>query len=84
MAKTIIKDGSSTFHGLCDRCGCVFDYQPEDVGQDHVRSLAVVSCPTCRHSLVHFGVSGTSWPTRIAGGRCAQWFKMAVLKTVIR
>jgi hypothetical protein len=82
MAKTIIKPGTNKFHARCDQCGCRFDYEREDVRHDYVHSRDVVSCPSCGHSLVHLGASGTRWPwdMEIAGGRRGDWFKAPSLR----
>lgn len=59
----IIKSGQREFHGYCDRCGCEFTYEFEDISIS-----GTVECPTCgKHyyhpsrGLTNPGIIG--WPT---------------------
>lgn len=46
----IIEQGQKTFTRTCDRCGCKFSYELEDlVGMDSIY------CPCCSKCLIHIG-----------------------------
>ena len=47
MAIKIIKQGKTKFTAYCDRCGCEFTYEMEDVVGEIVR------CPCCKNHIVH-------------------------------
>ena len=45
----IISSGKKTFNGNCTRCGCIFEYEVQDIdGSD------MVECPDCGHKNLHF------------------------------
>jgi hypothetical protein len=44
----IVKPGQREFHGYCDRCGCEFTYEFEDIS---IRGT--VECPTCGKHYYH-------------------------------
>ena len=44
----IISPGKKTFNGNCTRCGCIFEYEVQDIdGSD------MVECPDCGHKNLH-------------------------------
>ena len=43
----IIKEGKTDFRMTCDKCGCVFEYNVEDIDDCHIK------CPTCHKK--HYG-----------------------------
>ena len=49
MAKKIIVEGKDEFYLTCDKCGCGFTYELEDI------SLVspTVYCPKCNKALIH-------------------------------
>ncbi len=57
----IVKPGQKEFKGCCDRCGCEFTYEFEDIGL-----AGSVECPTCGHSYYHpskgLTPPSTGWP----------------------
>jgi hypothetical protein len=44
----IVKPGQKEFHGYCDRCGCEFTYEFEDISIS-----GTVECPTCGKHYYH-------------------------------
>jgi hypothetical protein len=44
----VIKPGQKEFKGFCERCGCEFTYEFEDIGL-----AGTVECPTCGHPYYH-------------------------------
>lgn len=56
----IVKPGQKEFKGYCDRCGCEFTYEYEDI------VAGTVECPTCGHSYYHpsrgLTPPNTGWP----------------------
>lgn len=56
----IVKPGQKEFKGYCDRCGCEFTYEHEDI------VAGTVECPTCGHSYYHpsrgLTPPNTGWP----------------------
>ena len=66
MAKEILKQGATKYHGHCGECGAEFTYEREDVHNNYVRGGEEVGCPCCGKSVRHFGEAGTRWPK----GRC--------------
>jgi len=69
MAKKIIHEGRSTFHGHCQDCGCEFTYERSDVWRNYVRGGEGVACPGCGAWCRHFGAGGTSWAPGRLGRR---------------
>jgi hypothetical protein len=58
----VIKPGQKEFKGFCDRCGCEFTYEFEDISIS-----GVVECPTCGQPYYHpsRGLTpppNTGWP----------------------
>lgn len=52
MAITIIKEGAkerTTFRAECEECGCVFEYNRDDI----TFGLWIVRCPQCSHPVPH-------------------------------
>lgn len=43
----IIKPGTNAFIGKCDKCGCEFTYESEDI------SYYFVKCPQCNEKYCH-------------------------------
>ena len=43
----IIKEGKTDFRMTCDKCGCVFEYNVEDINDSYIK------CPTCHKQ--HYG-----------------------------
>lgn len=59
----IVKPGQREFHGYCDRCGCEFTYEFEDISIS-----GTVECPTCGKHYYHPSKGLTNpgtigWPT---------------------
>ena len=59
----ILKPGQKEFHGYCDRCGCEFTYEFEDISIS-----GTVECPTCGKHYYHPSKGLTNpgtigWPT---------------------
>lgn len=54
MIKTI-KEGQKVFTRICNRCGCEFSYELEDLN-----AVDFVQCPCCHKSLTHIGIPATS------------------------
>jgi hypothetical protein len=56
----IVKPGQKEFKGYCDRCGCEFTYEFEDI------VAGSVECPTCGHAYYHpskgLTPPSTGWP----------------------
>jgi len=55
MIKTI-KEGQKVFTKICDRCGCEFSYELEDLN-----AADFVQCPCCHKLLTHIGIPATSY-----------------------
>lgn len=51
MKKVITKPDKS-FRAECDRCGCEFTYELDDMYKQFASE--VVSCPSCEHAIYHF------------------------------
>jgi hypothetical protein len=43
----IIRPGKTDFRKTCDKCGCIFEYNVEDIDDNYIK------CPTC--SKLHYG-----------------------------
>jgi DNA-directed RNA polymerase subunit RPC12/RpoP len=63
MAKTIIHQGTDTYHGHCPECGTDFTYERVDVRHNYAHGGEEVGCPHCGHACRHLGASGTRWPS---------------------
>ena len=46
----IIKEGQKIFTRTCDRCGCKFQYDLDDLS-----GLDYINCPCCHTTLTHIG-----------------------------
>ena len=47
----IIKDGQKEFIKTCNKCGCEFSYNLDDLYYDQVK------CPCCENKVWHYGVT---------------------------
>jgi len=56
MTIEILKKGTDTYYATCEKCGCEFTYQREDVHTHYSRVGDYVACPTCGHAHLHLGV----------------------------
>lgn len=54
--KKIIKNGANQFRKECDRCGCIFEYDLDEVNKrDGVGEQDTVRCPGCGKNMPHHG-----------------------------
>lgn len=44
----IIKEGKTDFRKTCDKCGCIFEYNVEDINDSYIK------CPTCHKEYYGF------------------------------
>lgn len=53
--KKVIESGKKEFIAVCDKCGCKFSYELEDVAG------GVVNCPECDEYVVHLRQATTAY-----------------------
>lgn len=41
------------FEVACHRCGCEFEFEPDDIRKNYIRGLEVVGCPECGVEITH-------------------------------
>jgi len=63
MTRKIIEPGTDVYRATCTECGCRFSYERSDVSHNYVRGGDWIACPQCGHQHMHFGASGTRWPS---------------------
>lgn len=64
----IIKPGKTDFRLTCDKCGCVFEYNVEDIDDSYVK------CPTC--GKMHYGFQGDQLTYTIGGTKPIGTFRL--------
>lgn len=53
---TIIKKAAEAFRKECDRCGCIFEYDLNEINKrDGVGEQDTVKCPICGKETAHHG-----------------------------
>ena len=65
----IIKPGKTDFRLTCDKCGCVFEYNVEDIDDSYVK------CPTC--SKMHYGFQDEQLVYTIDGTKPVGTFRLS-------
>ena len=76
----IIKEGKTDFRMTCDKCGCIFEYNVEDITDSYIK------CPTCHKQ--HYGfepeyLEKTSFDTGLAEREPADYLgKLGKLQTL--
>lgn len=53
MKKILKMGGTNLYIKHCDKCGCEFSYEDEDIVTGFDNSRGSVLCPECNHVMTH-------------------------------
>lgn len=65
----IIKPGKTDFRLTCDKCGCIFEYNVEDIDDSYIK------CPTC--GKMHYGFQDDQLTYTISGTKPTGTFRLS-------